>query len=340
LSIVAWENIDVKNICLIASIIFIILFQNNSLHAQNNYKSDFVKALSSNDFPKIEQIINDNAVGISETDKRLMYAFALDYCYKDSALVILNLLHNKNIFPSMFDLFNAINRNHSDEVVQFILDQDVKPNGEILLLAAEKKRFNLVNQFATMGADVNYQYPSGKSYSNGATALLYAIREGDLETVKLLVERGAQVNTTDYTGYTPASLSKELGYTEINVYLIAHGADDVEALTITEEVTSPSTTNAAEETAEQGIASLIDNKPLTLQGGRYRLSGGSAEIIIPGNVSMGAITYNSQGIPMMGAFRIDKNTMIIMISGRNHTYTIDSATSFSGYGERWVLVSN
>jgi hypothetical protein len=310
------------------------------VHAQTNYKRDFVQALSSNDFPSIEKIINDNAEQFSDSDKRLMYAFALDYCYKDSALSILKLLQNKNTNPSLYDLFNAINRNHSDDVVQFILDHNIKPNGEILLFAAEKKRFNLVNQFAKMGADVNYQYPTGSAYANGATALLYAVREGDLETVKLLVEQGAEVNTADNTGYTPAALSKELGWMEINVYLIEHGADDIEAVKMTEEVSSPDTKNTVTENAGQGIASLIDNKPLTLKGGRYRLSGGSAEIIIPGNVSMGAITYNSQGIPMMGAFRIEKSTMIIMISGKNHTYTIDSETSFSGYGERWTLTAN
>jgi ankyrin repeat protein len=310
------------------------------IFSQSNYKRDFVKALSANDISQIEQIINDNTKHISESDKRLMYAFSLDYSHKDSALEILKLLQNKNINPSQFDLFNAINRNHSDEVVQFIVDQDVKPNGEILLFAAEKNRFNLVNQFAKMGADVNYQYPAGKSYANGMTALLYAIREGDFETIKFLVEQGAQMNVADNSGYTPASLAKELELTEIFDYLIEHGAADVEPINIVEEVSPSNVKNAAAENSGQGIASLIDNKSLTLQGGKYRLTGGSAEIIIPGNVSMGAITFTSQGVPMMGAFRIEKNNMIIMISGKTHTYTIDSETSFSGYGERWVRTGN
>jgi hypothetical protein len=329
-----------KTNCLtIINIILFVLLQSPFVHAQNSYKSDFVKALSSSDFPKIEQIINNNAVHIPESEKRLMYAFALDYSRRETALAVLQILQENNILPSMFDLFNAINRNHSDEVIQFILDRGIMPNGEILLFAAEKNRFNLVHQFATLGADINYQYPPGSAYANGMTALLYAIREGNFETVVFLVEQGAQVNIADNNNYTPLSLSKELSFTEIYDFLIAHGANEVETQIIAEEDSRPRTETIPTDNAGQGIASLIDTKQITLQSGTYRLAGSTTEIIIP-NSSMGAFSYMSQGISLMGGFRIDKGNMIIMMQGKNHTYTIDSDTSFSGYGERWVRVAN
>ncbi len=326
---------------LIIFIFSIIFFQLFSVHAQNNYKSDLVKALSFNDFPAVERIISDHAGNIPESEKRLIYAFSLDYCHKNSALAILQLLHSHEIYPSVFDLFNALNRSHSDEVIQFILHQGITPNGEILLFAAEKKRFNLVNQFAAMGADVNYQYPPGRAYSNGMTALMYAVREGNFETVSILTEQGAEVNTADKNGYTPASLSKEMGLTEIYDYLIAHGAADAEPPKISEDSSPSSTNNVSAENAGQGIASLIDGShQIILRGGSYRLAGSTTEIIIPRDSSMGAFSYTKNGIPMMGACRIDQRNLIIMMEGKTYTYTIDSESSFSGYGERWIRINN
>jgi hypothetical protein len=320
-------------------IIFIFLFQVNFLYAQSSYKSDLVKALSSNDFVKIEQIILDNAVHLSDSDKRLMYSLVLDYSQKSSTLNILQLLQNQNIFPSQFDLFNAINRNHSDEVIQFILDKKIIPNGEILLFAAEKNRFNLVNQFAQMGTDTNYQYPSGKPYSNGMTALLYAVQESDFETIKLLLEKGANVNLSNFNGYAPAALAKEMDLIEIYDYLVAHGADEVEVPPIADEVSQTNTNQISSENTGQGIGSLIDSKEFALKSGTYRLARSSTEIILP-NSSMGAFTYTNNGIPSMGGFRIDKNSIIITMQSRTYSYTIDSDSSFSGFGERWVRIEN
>ncbi len=329
-----------KNYVIIFSIIFLVSFLPHSLHAQDNYRRDLVRALSSNDVPAVERIINDYADRVPESEKRLMYAFALDYSHRNSTMTILRILQDHNINPAVFDLFNALNRAHSDEVIQYILNQGIKPNGEILLFAAEKKRFNLVNQFAEMGADVNYTYPDGKDYSNGMTALLYAIQEGNFETVKLLIEKGANVNASNYNGYTPASLSKELESTEIYDYLILHGAEDIEVPQAAVETPRVDTHNNAAENSGQGMASLMDNRQMTLKGGRYRLAGGSAEIIIPGNTSMGAFSYTRQGIPRMGGFRIDRNIIVIMMETRTLTYNIDSESSFSGYGERWILTGN
>jgi hypothetical protein len=322
-------------------VILLFLFLPFFIFAQDSFNRDFVKALSSNDFIKVENMISGSAKQLSYSDKRLVYIFVLDYAHKENILAILELLQSNEIVPSLYDLFNAINRNHSDEVIQFILDKGVKPNGEILLFAAEKDRFNLVYQFAELGADVNYQYPAGSAYANGMTALLYAIKKGDFETVKILVEQGAEVNIADNQGYTPASLSKELGFIEMNLYLIEHGADDVETIVLAEEVVQADDehTNNTAENVEQGIASLMDTKQITLKAGTYRLAGssmqGNPEIVIP-NSAMGAFSYYSQGVPLMGGFRIDKGTIIIMMQGKNHTYNIDSETSFSGYGERWV----
>ncbi len=63
----------------------------------------------------------------------------------------------------------------------------------------------------------------------GFTPLHYAVRSGDLEVVKLLVENGADVNAVDYCGYTPIHIAIDFldGQEGADVleYLIDHGAD-------------------------------------------------------------------------------------------------------------------
>lgn len=70
------------------------------------------------------------------------------------------------------------------------------------------------------GADVN-----AKESSLGATALAFAISSGHTEIVRLLLENGADINTKDINGYTPlieATFNNEI---EIGRLLLEKGAD-------------------------------------------------------------------------------------------------------------------
>ena len=55
------------------------------------------------------------------------------------------------------------------------------------------------------GADVNANYPSG------VTALIWASREGHLNVVKLLLEKGADVNARDKFGRTALMMAAQWG---------------------------------------------------------------------------------------------------------------------------------
>jgi uncharacterized protein len=59
----------------------------------------------------------------------------------------------------------------------------------------------------------------------GLTALVLAAREGDLETVKLLIEAGANVNQTTNYGWTPLLTATQNKNYQIGKYLLEHGAD-------------------------------------------------------------------------------------------------------------------
>jgi ankyrin repeat protein len=62
---------------------------------------------------------------------------------------------------------------------------------------------------------------------NGATPIHYAVRNGQGDTVNLLVENEAQVDAKDKDGETPLHSAARGGYTQIAKLLIHKGADIV-----------------------------------------------------------------------------------------------------------------
>jgi ankyrin repeat protein len=63
------------------------------------------------------------------------------------------------------------------------------------------------------------------SGGGGLTALVLAAREGDLESAKLLLEAGADVNQTTEYGWTPLLTATNNRHYKLAEYLIEHGAD-------------------------------------------------------------------------------------------------------------------
>ena len=59
----------------------------------------------------------------------------------------------------------------------------------------------------------------------GLTPLQFAVREGSLDTVKVLVDAGADVNQRSEFGWTPLLVATQNRYYGIGVFLLDHGAD-------------------------------------------------------------------------------------------------------------------
>ncbi|HUK00835.1 MAG TPA: ankyrin repeat domain-containing protein [Steroidobacteraceae bacterium] len=66
--------------------------------------------------------------------------------------------------------------------------------------------------------------PSRKQWG-GLTPLIFATREGDLDSVKILLAAGADVNRTSEFGWTALLTATQNKYYQIGVYLLEHGAD-------------------------------------------------------------------------------------------------------------------
>lgn len=99
-----------------------------------------------------------------------------------------------------------------------------------LYRASADGQADVVQQLLVQGADVNRKsfYAGAKNSEgakNGTTALHAVANRGHFHIVKILVEKGANVNARDINGCTPLWLSCMEGYADIVRYLIANGAD-------------------------------------------------------------------------------------------------------------------
>jgi uncharacterized protein len=74
-------------------------------------------------------------------------------------------------------------------------------------------------------ANGNVDLQPEKMKRGGLTALHFAVREGDLESVKVLVEGGADVNQVSEYGWTPLLTATQNRFYQLGKYLLEHGAD-------------------------------------------------------------------------------------------------------------------
>ncbi|WP_316571838.1 ankyrin repeat domain-containing protein [Neobacillus sp. YIM B06451] len=102
------------------------------------------------------------------------------------------------------------------EMVKLLLEEGADPNYETgysmtpLMTAAEKGNPEMVRLLKAAGADVNYQ-----ESVEGTTALMYAAMGDDEETVKLLLEYGADSAIKDYSDMTAYMYAIDTGIEKI-----------------------------------------------------------------------------------------------------------------------------
>ena len=97
--------------------------------------------------------------------------------------------------------------------------------GSALTTAAYKGQTNVVKDLLDKGADVNERSGCGLGSDPNLTALICAVTDGHIETVKVLVARGADVNVTYQNGWTPLAYVAYKGNAGIAKLLIEKGAD-------------------------------------------------------------------------------------------------------------------
>jgi ankyrin repeat protein len=133
------------------------------------------------------------------------------------------------------------------EVVELLLGKGGNPNvhgarGQTALMwAVSQQHPNVVKALIAHGADLKARSdvyievmavpPHGylpynlKIPHGGETALMFAARVGDLDSAKLLVAAGANVNDADAWGVSATTLAAHSGFTDLVLFLLDKGAD-------------------------------------------------------------------------------------------------------------------
>lgn len=107
------------------------------------------------------------------------------------------------------------------QVADVLLANGATLNADRLLLLAAAQGTSdrdVIRYLVKHGADIN------RRDSNGDTALLLAVRDGNLRLARHLIDQGADVNASDRDGRTVLSLALSMGQTELATLLRRYGA--------------------------------------------------------------------------------------------------------------------
>jgi uncharacterized protein len=139
------------------------------------------------------------------------------HCLKFLAASSLLIFSQLSAAGPLEDLLNSIKRDDSSAVTTALL-RGTDPNielldqGTMLIIAAREKSISVANSLLKLAqVDVN------KETKAGETALMLAAFNGDLDLVKALVKRGAQINKPIWTPLHYAAANGQLSVVEFLV---------------------------------------------------------------------------------------------------------------------------
>ena len=193
--------------------------------ASSTPANEFVRAASKGDVKSIEVFLKSgmpvdttNAIGTTAA----MAAAA------KGQVAVLDLLvgHNANLTftdDSGDNVWSFAITEHQLPTVQFLVDHKLNPNLLVykdlspLFIAVLQHQPKIVALLLKAGAQADFLTDSGGPLHS-------ALRVGDLESAKLLIEAGAPINRQDPEGETPLMIAASIGMDDMVSLLLKHGA--------------------------------------------------------------------------------------------------------------------
>lgn len=124
-------------------------------------------------------------------------------------------------------------------VTRIRCSEDTYETNDLVVAARKGKIDALTEVLGRDGTDVNVAVSCMKiSAMDGASALVWAARQGQTEAVSLLLEAKANVNAATINGWTPLYAAALNGHEQIVEMLVARGASVANALSVGDERTN------------------------------------------------------------------------------------------------------
>ncbi len=244
-----------KKICMLFLVILLALCQSVAADDLNN---ELALAVQRGDVEKVKALIVSGADVNSRKDEETQLMLAVYGGDFEIAKILIEAGADVNASHSITHtvLYHALESSRLNaEIIQLLLDAGVKMNytpliwamitrssevpvimamlikaganvdernefgSTTLIIAACKGRNQLVDVLLRSGAEINATVEG-----SGVTALSCAVGREHTETVRLLIEVGADLETIDKWGNTPLMIAKSKGYQEIVKLLTDAGA--------------------------------------------------------------------------------------------------------------------
>jgi hypothetical protein len=347
---------------MVLGVVLVLLVQGTLLYAE--FWGEFRDYARQKNWNRMERVLRNNRNKITNLDRQMCLYAVIDNLRGEEAIRGFELLRSYNINPDD-DLFLGMAFEHSqpDNVIDYLLTRGIAISVYALKEALQKRRFSYVSRMLPMIETTNLDYrttranwtgsPDGYKAEYSWTALIYAVQAEHIDTVRRLVERGANVNLRAEDGATAASMAYDNGLMDIYNYLKANGAVDFEPRQTTQQPSAPaqSTTNVYVQPSAPVQPAPAPATPAAprLSPGFYSdrsVSGSQINLTMvysnATNATGTALHSINRANNSQGTLTISGNQMVINwysgpLSGVRTVYTINSSNQFSGPGETWRM---
>ncbi|HOV14713.1 MAG TPA: ankyrin repeat domain-containing protein, partial [Spirochaetota bacterium] len=121
----------------------------------------------------------------------------------------------KAVNRSGFGIIEIAKNTNSNELYSFLIKQPQLENkNEIFIDASSNGDLETVKKYLNEGVDIEY-----KSYFYGATGLLWATYKGQIDVVKYLIEKGANINAVNNSGTGIIDLARDSKDEDVYQYI-------------------------------------------------------------------------------------------------------------------------